>query len=688
MKNFLKKFRKIVGFPFTLLIIMVLFLGVTLGTSGSVKGTGKSFELQHTTSSNWSWVVFKISAPKTKDAAGNETNVDVRLHDVYINLGTIYSEEETVTMELQWGSATTPVESFFTLSAMKKAVIFNSSYVPKEDDKPIEETDSHTNYIHDGQYRWIAPFGVSDIAATSSYRSLSSSIYFKLVLPIVNKYQNSDVLINEIVFVGELQDSKGGTGEYIPLPVEIDSRTYLPYASKNEGLERVHALIDAQHVPTISESSYYRYGAEEKKLLMTFSEIGMRNRYVPLNTYDGDTTYNSFGLNLTYFGTLIFGVSPFGIRFFSVLASFGILVVGYFFVRRLFAGSDKAALSFAIIYALAGASISLAHLASPIMIGVFFLLSSLAACYRYYAVGMKKPSPACTLPLLLSGVCGALAVLVNGAFLIPVIGVVGLFVAGVVKQHKKNRAALDVAIEEAEGAPKAYDEEDEKAPRVKLNRAYTAYRYDTIAATSVFLSSLIVGIFVFAMLFALPVSYATNKIYNGITGVGPNLFRIAYTLFTAGFASDGINGWNYFYPIFQGAGDTYAVTLGVMNFAASLLGLVGIAFAIYRIVVLARNKVAFKEYMSVLVPCAGLVLSLVTASFAGGAVAFILLANLFAFMLVSGGAELYALEGEKQAKTVFIVKTVSLVLLAVCFALLAVFTFSIPLSATLLAKFF
>ena len=58
MKNFLQKFRKFMGFPLTLLIIMMLFLGVTLGTSGSQESTGDSFELQHTTDTNWSWLVF------------------------------------------------------------------------------------------------------------------------------------------------------------------------------------------------------------------------------------------------------------------------------------------------------------------------------------------------------------------------------------------------------------------------------------------------------------------------------------------------------------------------------------------------------------------------------------------------------------------------------------------------------
>ena len=185
----------------------------------------------------------------------------------------------------------------------------------------------------------------------------------------------------------------------------------------------------------------------------------------------------------------------------------------------------------------------------------------------------------------------------------------------------------------------------------------------------------------------MPVSFAVNKIYAGSANAN-NLFTVAMRLFAAGFANDGINGFDYLYPIFSGTGDRYAVTLGMMNFAATLLGLAGIAFAIYRIVTLAKNKAETEEYASVVIPLAGFVLSLVTAAFAGGAVAFVLLANVFAFILVSGGGELFIKEGEKQAKAVFVIKIVSLVLLVLCFALTSVFTFSVPLPAAFMTKLF
>ncbi|MDE6411158.1 MAG: phospholipid carrier-dependent glycosyltransferase [Clostridia bacterium] len=699
MKNFLQKFRKFVGFPFVFLLVMILFLGVTLGTAGSTATTGDSFELQYTTDKNWSWVVFKVTAPMTEDEEGEKKEVPVRLHDVYLNVGTIYSEDQSAIMELQWGTASTEADGhWWTLSKMKKAVLYGGTPQGALEDSLTDAAaagNNDYNYVYNASYRWIAPFGVDGLEETSTYRTLNSSpSYFKLVLPKVgSKYQNVNVLVNEIVFIGEVYEGNKGTGEYVVLPVEIDSRTFVPAEGKAEGDALAGALIDRQEMPSFSESTFHRYADEEVKMLMTLSEMKMGNRYVQDDHYHGDTTYNSLGLNLTYLGTLIFGMSPFGVRFFNVLASFGILAVGFFLVRSLFK-SDKAGLLFAFIYALSGVAMSLAHLASPIMLGVFFLLASLYACHHYYAKGMKKSSALDTLPLLFAGIAGALAILVNGAFVIPVAGVAALFVVGVIKQYKKNRARLDEAIafaeeEKAQGIPAVSEDGTESEGNRKVRTALNKYRYDTTAAISVFACSLILGVFVLSILLALPVSFATIKIYDGtFSGTSPNVFKVAFRLFAAGFASDGICGWNYIYPIFTGTGERYAVTLGIMNFAATLLGLIGLMFAIYRIVTLVKNKAAIGEYASVIIPLAGLVLSLVTGAFAGGAIAFVLLANLFAFMLVSGGDELFAKEGAKQAKAAFIIKTVSLALLALCFALTAVFTFSIPLPASFMAKIF
>ena len=255
----LKKFTQASVIFFALIILCLAALlgaacapGQEEDDDSTWEALGVSFELQGTSDASWSWVVFKISAPTTLDKNGNVTNTDVLLHDVYVNVNVIDSNVEAVTMELQWGSATTQPENFFTLSSMRKAVLFNPDYVANEGDAPIEETDKFANYVHQWRNQWIAPFGLENLAESSSYRSLASPIYFKLELPIINrKPQSCSVIINEIVFVGEVQDKNGGTGEYVVLPVEIDARTRLGFETPSEGLKRAAALLDAQRLPNI-----------------------------------------------------------------------------------------------------------------------------------------------------------------------------------------------------------------------------------------------------------------------------------------------------------------------------------------------------------------------------------------------------------------------------------------------------
>ena len=500
------------------------------------------------------------------------------------------------------------------------------------------------------------------------------------------------MLINEIVFVAEVYDKDdAGTGKYVVLPAEVDASSVLP---SEDALKQARAVVDSQRMPTFAQTSFFRFGEDEIRTLMTVSEIRRGGLYVAGDVYDGDTAHNSLSLCLATLGTLIFGTSPFGLRFFPMLASFGILVVGYFFVRRLFK-NEKAALIFSVLYALAGLSLSLAHLGAPVILGLFFLLSSLAVVYRYYENGMKKASAVYALPLAGAGILGALAILCNGVFAVPLAGVVALFIAGAVKEHRKGRALLDKAIEAAEaeelavaGEEKAEKSENkaETPARQNLRKALGDYRYKTSAAAGVFGCSLLVGAFVLSLLLAIPVSYAFIKLYSTPSSTSMNLFNVAWKAFSNGFTGSAGANYNFFLKIFAGTGSVHAVTIASINPMALLAGLCGVAFAIYRIVTGIKNKLGTDELVRVLVPLVALVLCVVGAAFAAGGTVFVLGAYVFAFVLVGGGAETLAAESGKAQKAVKIASIVSLGLLIALFGLYAVFTFSIPLPEALLAK--
>ena len=246
----IKKFTRAL-FVFLSLSVLCLAALLTAACTSKPQTLGQSLELKALSEESQSWVVFKVTAPLTVDEKGNVKRLGVRLHDVYIHASKICSEEETATLELQWGASKTPAEDFFTLSALKKAILFNPDYVAKEGDTPMAETDRYANYIHEWQNKWVTPFGFENLAEDSPYRDLTSDMYFRLVLPRGgSKYLNSDMVINEIVFVGEVLSGGDGTGEYVVLPAEIDMRTYLP-DDKSGGTEKAKALLDAQQLPKI-----------------------------------------------------------------------------------------------------------------------------------------------------------------------------------------------------------------------------------------------------------------------------------------------------------------------------------------------------------------------------------------------------------------------------------------------------
>lgn len=676
MKNFTQKWRKATGFSFAFFLIALLFLLVGFGTLGSVRSFGRSYELQSkkTADAKEPCIVFHLTAPKTKNKDGNETDMNVRLSNVYVNLGSVYTTAENAELRIARGYSTTG-----SYTGNLDAKIKNVSRKAVPDEKKDDKEEAVTT---DGAFNWVAPFTLTD-----SWKGRPSSYpYVKLTA------RNGNVLINEIVFVAEVYDEDdAGTGKYVVLPAEVDASSVLP---SEDALKQARAVVDSQRMPTFAQTSFFRFGEDEIRTLMTVSEIRRGGLYVAGDVYDGDTAHNSLSLCLATLGTLIFGTSPFGLRFFPMLASFGILVVGYFFVRRLFK-NEKAALIFSVLYALAGLSLSLAHLGAPVILGLFFLLSSLAVVYRYYENGMKKASAVYALPLAGAGILGALAILCNGVFAVPLAGVVALFIAGAVKEHRKGRALLDKAIEAAEaeelavaGEEKAEKSENkaETPARQNLRKALGDYRYKTSAAAGVFGCSLLVGAFVLSLLLAIPVSYAFIKLYSTPSSTSMNLFNVAWKAFSNGFTGSAGANYNFFLKIFAGTGSVHAVTIASINPMALLAGLCGVAFAIYRIVTGIKNKLGTDELVRVLVPLIALVLCVVGAAFAAGGTVFVLGAYVFAFVLVGGGAETLAAESGKAQKAVKIASIVSLGLLIALFGLYAVFTFSIPLPEALLAK--
>lgn len=683
MKKITQQWKNLSVFFRIFLLITLLFFAVGLGTVGSVQSTGKGFVLQSKqgADSEEPRVVFELHLPEGVESASN-----IAVREVYLNVGAIYSDVAAAKLTLgRSGNAssknysTVRVENG-TSSGGTELLLAN---------RFAAQPDEGEYTVRDVEFNWIkAPF-CFDTNSTSY--TLNNYSFYSLTV------KNCNILINEIVFVGEELKDKESTGKFYALEATVCEYSVLPFdtaagETKEDAFEKAAALVDSPCIPTLAQSSFFRYTEDELYSLLTVSEMRMGGSYLEGSVYRGDTVYNSLGVSMLTLGTLIFGMSPFGLRFFSMLASFGVLVFGFFLVQKLFR-SDKAGLIFAVLYALCGLSVSLAHIGTPLMIGLFFLVASLQLCHKFYADGMKKVNFAGILPLVLSGLFSALAVCVNGLFVIPVAGIVGLFVAGMFRQQTARRYRLDKAIEEYEAEAGASGEKSEPALAKKKEAVAVAeeYRIKNLTAPFAFGAALLLGLFVLSALLMLPASFAYVKVYDNPASPKYNIFQLAWKAFAGGFTGkNAANDFALFYTAYKGA-SVFGICI---NAVAALIGLFGLGFAIYRFVMLMKNKTFEKderaELRAIVILAAGLLLSLVAtvvAAFSGGAYGFLLLGCVFAFALAAGNTE-KLITDEKTKKWAKIVMWVVFGLLCACFALFAAFTFSIPLPAALMTKLF
>ncbi len=683
MGRTLAKIKKISAFFYAFVALAVVFLAVGLGTLGSFDTAGKSYELAANTSDSSSgpFVIFYLPSSvkeKVKNDDGTETekSTTVRLVNVYVNAAAVYTDVGgSAGLEIGRSSSATGNFSATRLTG----TLYN---IGSAEGKPAP-------------YEWAAPF---NFGASGGWTLTSH--YIRL------KSTTCNILLNEVVFVGEKQDaSNRGTGELVVIPAEISVAPPAVGETAETTQANAAALLDAQELPPAAQSSYARFTDAERPVLLSVTEMRAGNSYFTdkegklLHSYEGDRVYGAFGIDLIALGTLMFGISPFGLRFFPMLASFGILVVGYFFVKRL-AKSDFAGFAFAALYSLCNLSFSLGHVGTPLTIGLFFFVAALSLCHRFYAQGMKRASVLSAAPLFFSGVFALAAIAVNGVFVIPFIGVAALFALGMVRQRKARRHYLDAAIAEAEAEPEPVPvpgEETVSEGRKKVAGVVAEYRYKAGLSLAAFLSGLVIGFLAFSLLCLLPARFLFIKLYDDPAAPTRNIFYFVWKSFAGGFA--GVNPaassvWAPFFVLFEGTGSVRAATGAVVNAAASVAGAFGIVYALVRIAFAVKaafqGKFGREERTALrrtLVPLGLLVFALISAAVGQGGLAFVFLAYIAAFMLAGEGiAHLYA-RGGAFRKGAVIACIAEAVLLVALFALFAVFTFSIPVSAEFLTAF-
>ncbi len=675
----IKPLKKLSGFFIAVLTIALVFLAVGLGTLGSTQSVGSAYELVSGYSGESApYVVFRLSNLTEEKEDGTTSTTRLRLTGVQVNIAAIYAEAGTSAC-LRVERSASQSGSFLTGSGLDGVI---ENYITPDD--VIDEsgkvtTDYPEPDAKDALFRYVSPF---TFPATGW--SVSSYPYVRIMLK-----NSPNVLINEVVFIGEKLDSNSeGTGEYAVVPATVVEAT--PYANETakDALARAAALLDAQpeEVPSDTQSTYFRYGDEELYTLATISEMRMGNVYATdqngnaVDVYHLDAVYGAFGHDILALGIAIFGMSPFGLRFFPMLAAFGVLLVLSRFAVRLFR-SEKAGLIFSLLYVLSGIPLALGHLGTPLMLGIFFFVCALDLVHRFYANGVKAKF-VYFLPQLLAGLFGAAAICVNGAFVLPVAGVVALFVLAVLRMQKAKKYELEKI---ANGPAPAPQEGKEETPEKRAGRVVAQYRFRTYAIPALFAVGLILGTMLFALVGMIPAYYAYLKFYDNPAAPAATVFTLAWRAFAGGFT--GVNpygsgtAWHPFYKLFEGSGTMYAITAMAVNPVTILAGIGGVLYGAFRLVMLLihreHTKVWRAELRRASILLCGFVLSLIAGVAVKNGGAFVALTYLFAFLLAAGN--LGASYEGKAAKAVKIVNIVGLVLAAVCCAALLIFTLSIPL---------
>ena len=676
-----------------ILIVALVFLVIGMSTLGSFYSAGDAYELKtQGNSAETPTVIFRLTNPSTTDEHGHNATQYLRLKHIYVNIGAAYiAEGETTTIRAEVAASTTG-----SVSNSRRFDYTFGNFVSATDEAQ-EDGEEYPNVY----YSWqdMAP-------ADSDGWSISSYRYVRLTA------RDANVLLNEVVFVGEVMASSAsnaeGTGEIVVIPATIESATPLMGETEEEAAVRAAALLDSQVMPSLNSFRMNKLSDEETLSMMTIREMYTGAEYGEGNIYTGERVYGSVGEEILALGTLIFGMSPFGLRFFPMLAAAGALVCGAFLARRI-AKKDAAGIIFAVLFALACAPLALGGLGTPLMIGVFFFLLSVNSCHYFYANGMRTEKFASALPLLVSGLAGALAILTHGAYLVPMVGVVALFACGMVRMRRARRVYLDKAIAEVEAeetapaepaeapAPSAPAPEEDARPalspaRRKVAAVAAEYRNKTSIALVTFLGALVVGAFVLGLILATPMYFTWLKLFDNPASPSMNIIALAATAFAGGFTGVnpggmGSSAWNVVYSISRVNGEAYsALYASVINFAALIAVLFAVVSAVVHLVMLCRTKEWGREERAairgIVVPAVGIILALVTAIFAKDAVQFVLLAYIFAFVLAA--AEAVKLMQTSKAKLVRILCWVELALLVVMFVLLFVFTTGLPVASGLL----
>ena len=384
------------------------------------------------------------------DFQEDENGDTASLASVYVNVGAVYTDiGDTFTLEFRHGNASgSYTNGKFSSAGMGKIALANIYQAPAEDTEGEEAAD--TAAALGTNYGWVKAFDYTeDPVSYSSYR-------------LVRVAASCDMLLYGISFV----DTQG---EVIPAyTAEADVRgffgsSYWPSyrdlfrandrSSAYGALGEPAALTDGA-APAAGDTAYSQFTQEEKYTLLQMDNIRLGS-IVADGTYNASTDFGPLAALLPMLGTLIFGVCPFGLRIVPLLCTAGLLAVLYFFGKELLRRPGWGFL-LAALTAFGGLALTVGRLGLAYAPIALCVVAAYWCMFRFFRRGVSAAKPAAgACSVLASGLCFALAMALDPKCIFALLGLAGLFAAGMVRQKRKDAAALAkvrAAAAEGEGA--------------------------------------------------------------------------------------------------------------------------------------------------------------------------------------------------------------------------------------------
>ncbi len=447
--------KKKFGFGGALIVLLLAFFFAQVFALTSFKSTGKSLEY-----TQGKTVIYDVSFKEDGE----------RLDAVYIKVGSIYnSYGSDVSLTVKYSTSKT--SSSFTTFA--PAVTLGNVFSSKDG-------------LNGANYNWIA-YGENRAA---EHKKDIARISFTAT---------HNLELCEIVAFSD----RGN-----PVTLAVNSASAFKDAAKN--------TLDKQNSFVGSGAARYNFTQEEAYALTSAHTMLGGREFYENSKYNLNGDYNYLATLVVSPFISVFGPSTFALRLPSILASTAMLAAVYLLTYSLLK-KQKYAFMTASLFAIGGLATTVGTMGAPYALVACAVVYSAYFMHRFYTKGISSVAPIKGgLNVLFSGMFIAFAAAMDGAAVIPALGIIALFVLGMVRQNKAKALALakvggvEIADETDTGETIA-TETLKKTAKVKADYAYK----NRIAVGFMCIGALLFGFFL--LLLSGVFAYSAGvKIYDEI----------------------------------------------------------------------------------------------------------------------------------------------------------------------------